>query len=93
MVINSTGSSSMASVCGGSLALLDAGVPLKNLAAGVAIGLITKYHSSDTKHIIDYRLLTDLLGIEDYLGDMDMKVAGTRKGITALQVGFHYGYL
>ncbi|XP_026480125.1 polyribonucleotide nucleotidyltransferase 1, mitochondrial-like [Ctenocephalides felis] len=84
-VLESNGSSSMASVCGGCLALLDAGVPLKSSAAGVAIGLIARYPPGDTKHIEEYRLLTDLLGIEDYLGDMDMKVAGTRKGFTALQ--------
>uniref|UniRef100_A0A1B0GPF7 polyribonucleotide nucleotidyltransferase n=1 Tax=Phlebotomus papatasi TaxID=29031 RepID=A0A1B0GPF7_PHLPP len=82
-VLESNGSSSMASVCAGSLALMDAGVPLSAPAAGVAIGLVTK--CQDPKHLEDYKLLTDLLGIEDYMGDMDMKVAGTRKGITALQ--------
>ncbi|XP_015121902.1 polyribonucleotide nucleotidyltransferase 1, mitochondrial [Diachasma alloeum] len=81
-VLESNGSSSMASVCGGSLALLDAGVPISTAAAGVAIGLVTKY---DGERIEDYRILTDLLGIEDYLGDMDFKIAGTKKGITALQ--------
>ncbi|KAM3959300.1 polyribonucleotide nucleotidyltransferase 1 [Aphomia sociella] len=81
-VLESNGSSSMASVCGGSLALLDAGVALTSPAAGVAIGLLTRY---DADHIADYRILTDLLGIEDYMGDMDFKVAGTKKGITALQ--------
>ncbi|XP_059610157.1 polyribonucleotide nucleotidyltransferase 1, mitochondrial [Phlebotomus argentipes] len=85
-VLESNGSSSMASVCGGSLALMDAGVPVSAPAAGVAIGLVTKYQQDDTKHLEDYRLLTDLLGIEDYMGDMDMKVAGTRKGVTAVQV-------
>lgn len=83
-VLESNGSSSMASVCGGSLALLDAGVPILNPAAGVAMGLITKY-CPVTNQIQDYRILTDLLGIEDYLGDMDFKIAGTKKGITALQ--------
>lgn len=82
-VLESNGSSSMASVCGGTLALLDAGVPLTSPAAGVAIGLITKY--DEAGHIDDYRILTDLLGIEDYMGDMDFKIAGTKKGITALQ--------
>ncbi|CAH2094799.1 unnamed protein product [Euphydryas editha] len=72
----------MASVCGGSLALLDAGVALSAPAAGVAVGLVSR---SEGGHIQDYRLLTDLLGIEDYMGDMDFKVAGTKKGITALQ--------
>lgn len=56
-----SGSSSMASVCGGSLALMDAGVPVSEHAAGVAIGLVTKYENNDTKHIEDYRILTDLL--------------------------------
>ncbi|XP_044746481.1 polyribonucleotide nucleotidyltransferase 1, mitochondrial isoform X2 [Coccinella septempunctata] len=83
-VLESNGSSSMASVCGGSLALMDAGVPVTTPAAGVAIGLVTKYNK-DNKEIEDYRLLTDLLGIEDYMGDMDFKIAGTKKGITALQ--------
>ncbi|KAJ8962646.1 hypothetical protein NQ318_001039 [Aromia moschata] len=83
-VLESNGSSSMASVCGGSLALMDAGVPLSAPAAGVAIGLITRYEKSKGS-IEDYHLLTDLLGIEDYMGDMDFKVAGTKKGITALQ--------
>nr|XP_023023787.1 polyribonucleotide nucleotidyltransferase 1, mitochondrial [Leptinotarsa decemlineata] len=83
-VLESNGSSSMASVCGGSLALMDAGVPISAPAAGVAMGLITRYDF--TKKVIeDYCLLTDLLGIEDYMGDMDFKIAGTKKGITALQ--------
>ncbi|XP_059047353.1 polyribonucleotide nucleotidyltransferase 1, mitochondrial [Achroia grisella] len=81
-VLESNGSSSMASVCGGSLALLDAGVALSAPAAGVAIGLVSRYEGSN---LADYRILTDLLGIEDYMGDMDFKVAGTKKGITALQ--------
>uniref|UniRef100_A0A1I8N0E6 polyribonucleotide nucleotidyltransferase n=1 Tax=Musca domestica TaxID=7370 RepID=A0A1I8N0E6_MUSDO len=84
-VLESNGSSSMATVCGGSMALMDAGVPVSSPAAGVAIGLVTKYENNDTKHLQDYRILTDILGIEDYLGDMDMKVAGTRKGFTAIQ--------
>ncbi|XP_034939972.1 polyribonucleotide nucleotidyltransferase 1, mitochondrial [Chelonus insularis] len=83
-VLESNGSSSMASVCGGSLALFDAGVPISAPVAGVAIGLITKF-DSDTREITDYKILTDLLGIEDYLGDMDFKIAGTKKGITAVQ--------
>ncbi|XP_014210286.1 polyribonucleotide nucleotidyltransferase 1, mitochondrial [Copidosoma floridanum] len=83
-VMESNGSSSMASVCGGSMALMDAGVPVSAPVAGIAMGLITNYEK-DTKHMHDYRILTDLLGIEDYLGDMDFKIAGTRKGITALQ--------
>ncbi|KAJ4434670.1 Polyribonucleotide nucleotidyltransferase 1, mitochondrial [Periplaneta americana] len=84
-VLESNGSSSMATVCGGSLALMDAGVPISTPAAGVAIGLISRYTGNDTKHMDDYKLLTDILGIEDYMGDMDFKLAGTKKGITALQ--------
>ncbi|KAL0113419.1 hypothetical protein PUN28_012523 [Cardiocondyla obscurior] len=83
-VLESNGSSSMASVCGGSLALLDAGIPISSTAAGVAIGLVTKYNET-TANIEDYKILTDILGIEDYLGDMDFKIAGTKQGITALQ--------
>uniref|UniRef100_A0A1A9V7M4 polyribonucleotide nucleotidyltransferase n=1 Tax=Glossina austeni TaxID=7395 RepID=A0A1A9V7M4_GLOAU len=85
-VLESNGSSSMATVCAGSMALMDAGVPVSSATAGVAIGLVTKYENDDTKHLEDYRVLTDILGIEDYMGDMDMKVAGTRKGFTAIQV-------
>ncbi|XP_044910171.1 polyribonucleotide nucleotidyltransferase 1, mitochondrial isoform X2 [Felis catus] len=83
-VLESNGSSSMASACGGSLALMDAGVPISSAVAGVAIGLVTK-NNPDKDEIEDYRLLTDILGIEDYNGDMDFKIAGTNKGITALQ--------
>ncbi|KAL2773920.1 polyribonucleotide nucleotidyltransferase 1, mitochondrial precursor [Daubentonia madagascariensis] len=78
------GSSSMASACGGSLALMDAGVPITSAVAGVAVGLVTK-NDPEKGEIEDYRLLTDILGIEDYNGDMDFKIAGTNKGITALQ--------
>uniref|UniRef100_A0A6J0UTY1 polyribonucleotide nucleotidyltransferase n=1 Tax=Pogona vitticeps TaxID=103695 RepID=A0A6J0UTY1_9SAUR len=84
-VLESNGSSSMASACGGSLALMDAGVPISSAVAGVAIGLITRPSSENNGDIEDYRLLTDILGIEDYYGDMDFKMAGTNKGITALQ--------
>jgi polyribonucleotide nucleotidyltransferase len=77
-VLESNGSSSMASVCGGSLALFDAGVPIKGAVAGVAMGLI-----SDGSR---YAILTDILGTEDHLGDMDFKVAGTREGITSIQM-------
>ncbi|XP_069568381.1 polyribonucleotide nucleotidyltransferase 1, mitochondrial [Brachyistius frenatus] len=84
-VLESNGSSSMASACGGSLALMDAGVPISSAVAGVAIGLISKAKPETPAEIEDYRLLTDILGIEDYLGDMDFKLAGTNKGITALQ--------
>ncbi|XP_061083928.1 polyribonucleotide nucleotidyltransferase 1, mitochondrial [Conger conger] len=84
-VLESNGSSSMASACGGSLALLDAGVPITAPVAGVAIGLISKANPEKPSEFQDYRLLTDILGIEDYNGDMDFKLAGTSKGITALQ--------
>ena len=77
-ILESNGSSSMASVCGSSLSLMDAGVPLKAPVAGVAMGLI--------KEGDDYTVLTDIAGVEDHLGDMDFKVAGTEKGITALQM-------
>jgi polyribonucleotide nucleotidyltransferase len=76
----SNGSSSMASVCGASLALMDAGVPIKSPAAGVSIGLI--YDKDKNSHI----LLTDLIGQEDHYGDMDFKIAGTHHGITAMQL-------
>uniref|UniRef100_A0A8C7GKG0 polyribonucleotide nucleotidyltransferase n=1 Tax=Oncorhynchus kisutch TaxID=8019 RepID=A0A8C7GKG0_ONCKI len=84
-VLESNGSSSMASACGGSLALMDAGVPISSAVAGVAIGLISKANPEKPSEIQDYRILTDILGIEDYLGDMDFKLAGTNKGINALQ--------
>jgi polyribonucleotide nucleotidyltransferase len=77
-VLESNGSSSMASVCGGSQALFDAGVPRRGAVAGVAKGLI-----KDRKK---YAILTDILGTEDHLGDMDFKVAGTRSGITSIQM-------
>jgi polyribonucleotide nucleotidyltransferase len=77
-VLESNGSSSMASVCGGSLALFDAGVPLRAPVAGVAMGLI--------KEGSKYAILTDILGTEDHLGDMDFKVAGTEAGITSIQM-------
>ena len=77
-ILESNGSSSMASVCGSSLALMDAGVPIKAPVAGIAMGLI--------KEGDDYTVLTDIAGVEDHLGDMDFKVAGTREGITALQM-------
>ncbi|HZD86048.1 MAG TPA: polyribonucleotide nucleotidyltransferase [Gemmatimonadaceae bacterium] len=77
-ILESNGSSSMASVCGGSLALFDAGVPLRSAVAGVAMGLI--------KEGSKYAILTDILGTEDHLGDMDFKVAGTEQGITSIQM-------
>ncbi len=77
-ITESNGSSSMASVCGGCIALMDAGVPLKNHVAGIAMGLIKEGNR--------IAVLTDILGDEDHLGDMDFKVAGTEDGITALQM-------
>jgi len=77
-ILESNGSSSMASICGGSLCLMDAGVPLRSAVAGAAMGLVK---SADT-----YVILTDIAGVEDHYGDMDFKVAGTRDGITALQM-------
>jgi polyribonucleotide nucleotidyltransferase len=77
-VLSSNGSTSMASVCGSTLSLLDAGVPIKNPVAGIAMGLI----AGDSKQAI----LSDIQGLEDHLGDMDFKVAGSREGITALQM-------
>ena len=77
-ILESNGSSSMATVCGASLSLMDAGVPLKASVAGVAMGLV--------KEGDDYAILTDIAGAEDHYGDMDFKVAGTREGITALQM-------
>jgi polyribonucleotide nucleotidyltransferase len=77
-ILESNGSSSMASVCGGSLALFDAGVPMRAAVAGVAMGLI--------KEGKKYAILTDILGTEDHLGDMDFKVAGTKQGITSIQM-------
>ncbi|MEZ5715244.1 MAG: polyribonucleotide nucleotidyltransferase [Paracoccaceae bacterium] len=78
-ITESNGSSSMASVCGGSLSMMDAGVPLKAAVAGVAMGLVLEDDGS-------YAVLTDILGDEDHLGDMDFKVAGTENGITSLQM-------
>ena len=77
-ILESNGSSSMATVCGGCLALMDAGVPIKAPVAGIAMGLV--------KEGDDYAILTDIAGAEDHYGDMDFKVAGTRQGITALQM-------
>ena len=77
-VLESNGSSSMGSVCGSTLALMDAGVPIKAPVAGVAMGLVTKDD--------DFTILTDIQGMEDALGDMDFKVAGTKRGVTAIQM-------
>jgi polyribonucleotide nucleotidyltransferase len=84
-ILESNGSSSMASVCGGSLALMHAGVPMRAPCAGVAMGLI--------KEGDDVAVLTDILGVEDFLGDMDFKVAGTSEGITSIQMDVKIGGL
>ena len=78
-VLSSNGSTSMASVCGSTLALMDAGVPIKAPVAGIAMGLVSLSNK-------DYIILTDIMGVEDFAGEMDFKVAGTRKGITAIQL-------
>jgi polyribonucleotide nucleotidyltransferase len=80
-ILESNGSSSMASVCGGCLSLMDAGVPIKEPVAGIAMGLITEGEDYG-----NYKVLSDILGEEDHLGDMDFKVAGTKNGITAFQM-------
>ena len=77
-ILESNGSSSMASVCSGSLSLMDAGVPVSSAVAGISIGLVTQGK--------DWRLLTDIMGLEDHFGDMDFKIAGTDKGVTAIQL-------
>ncbi|MBN2562015.1 MAG: polyribonucleotide nucleotidyltransferase [Phycisphaerae bacterium] len=77
-ILESNGSSSMASVCGGTLALMDAGVPIKHPVAGISIGMVHDDHQ--------YKLVTDILGEEDHFGDMDFKVAGTQVGVTAIQL-------
>jgi polyribonucleotide nucleotidyltransferase len=82
-ILESNGSSSMASVCGASLALMDAGISIKGAVAGIAMGLV--------KEGDDYAILTDIAGAEDHYGDMDFKVAGTREGITALQMDIKIG--
>jgi polyribonucleotide nucleotidyltransferase len=84
-ILESNGSSSMASVCGGALALMDAGVPLKAPVAGVAMGLVMNEQTGK------WAVLTDIAGAEDHYGDMDFKVAGTREGITALQMDIKVG--
>lgn len=79
-ILESNGSSSMASVCSGCLSLMDAGVPIKNAVAGISIGLVSEPANGK------YELLTDIMGLEDHHGDMDYKIAGSKKGITAIQL-------
>jgi len=83
-IMESNGSTSMASVCGGMLALMDAGVPVKGTVAGISVGLVTEHGEDGTlKH---YELLTDIIGSEDHFGDMDFKLCGTDKGVTGYQL-------
>jgi len=84
-ILESNGSSSMATVCAGTLALMDAGVPIKHPVAGISIGMVSNGES--------YELLTDILGEEDHYGDMDFKVAGTQKGITGIQLDLKRRFL
>lgn len=84
-VLESNGSSSMASVCATSMALMDAGVPIQEPVCGVAMGIFTKFDEKN-ENIINYKILTDISGFEDYMGDTDFKIAGTLNGITAVQV-------
>lgn len=82
-VMESNGSTSMASVCGGMLALMDAGVPVKDVVAGISVGLVTEYNGAQLKR---YELLTDIIGSEDHFGDMDFKLCGTANGVTGYQL-------
>src|SRR5216117_221332 len=82
-VMESNGSTSMASVCGGMLALMDAGVPVKDVVAGISVGLVTEYDNDQLKR---YELLTDIIGSEDHFGDMDFKLCGTDAGVTGFQL-------
>jgi polyribonucleotide nucleotidyltransferase len=81
--MESNGSTSMASVCGGMLALMDAGVPVKGTVAGISVGLVTEFDNEQLKR---YELLTDIIGSEDHFGDMDYKLCGTEKGVTGFQL-------
>ena len=83
-IMESNGSTSMASVCGGTLALVDAGVPISAPVAGISVGLVTE--TDDSNKILKHVILTDILGAEDHFGDMDFKICGTREGITGFQL-------
>jgi polyribonucleotide nucleotidyltransferase len=83
-IMESNGSTSMASVCGGMLALMDAGVPMKSMVAGISIGLVTE--TGDDGQLKRYELLTDIIGSEDHFGDMDFKLCGTETGVTGFQL-------
>jgi polyribonucleotide nucleotidyltransferase len=81
-VLSQNGSSSMASTCGSTMSLMDAGVPIKDIVGGISVGLISESDDLDTKYV----LLTDIAGVEDHFGDMDFKITGTKTGITAIQL-------
>jgi polyribonucleotide nucleotidyltransferase len=83
-IMESNGSTSMASVCGGMLALMDAGVPMKGVVAGISVGLVTEH--GDDRQLKRYELLTDIIGSEDHFGDMDFKLCGTDNGVTGYQL-------
>ena len=83
-IMESNGSTSMASVCGGMLALMDAGVPVKGMVAGISVGLVTEH--GDDQQLKRYELLTDIIGSEDHFGDMDFKLCGTDNGVTGYQL-------
>src|ERR1700720_4749636 len=83
-IMESNGSTSMASVCGGMLALMDAGVPMKGIVAGISVGLVTE--QGEDRQLKRYELLTDIIGSEDHFGDMDFKLCGTDKGVTGYQL-------
>ena len=83
-IMESNGSTSMASVCGGMLALMDAGVPVKGMVAGISVGLVTE--SGEDRQLKRYELLTDIIGSEDHFGDMDFKLCGTDNGVTGFQL-------
>lgn len=85
-VLSSNGSSSMASVCGSTLALMDAGVPIKEKVAGIAMGLMLEQAQNPNVKNQNYRILTDIQGPEDHYGDMDLKIAGTKNGVNAIQM-------
>jgi len=82
-VLGSNGSSSMASTCGSTLALMDAGVPIASPVSGIAMGLVAE---KDPKGKVNYKVMTDIVGVEDFMGDMDFKVTGTKDGVTAIQL-------
>ena len=90
-ILSSNGSSSMASACAGTLSLMDAGVPIKKPVAGIAMGLITYQGYDPVSTSQEYKILTDIQGPEDHYGDMDLKAAGTRDGLTALQMDVKIG--